>query len=592
MKTKYIIFGIVFIAGGILGWGISHFGRSEKETHSHLVSEEETIWTCSMHPQIRRTEPGKCPICEMDLIPVDDSGNSSGKNNPLQLTMTQSAVELANIQTTQVGSSVSVGDAADPLFLNGRIQVDERKVFSQTAHFPGRIEKLNVKFAGEYVEKGNVIGEVYSPEIITAQQELLEAKKLLEVNPDLIKVARNKLRFLKVSQEFINNVETRGVVIETLPIIAEESGYVLSKDIEEGDYISSSQVLFKIYNLSSLWAVFDIYEENLSSFSVGDRIRFKVQALPGKEFTTRVDFIDPVLDPATRAVKVRGQVINSGGLLKPEMLIRGTLQSSKNKLSEESLYVPKTAVLWTGRSSVVYLRDKSQAIPTFEYREIELGDVVGSSYQVKNGLQAGDQVVTNGVFAVDASAQLNNQRSMINQSVKVKGDQVPENIHPDFSGELDKSHRESLDNVIDQYLDFKDKLVADDKDNIPGTIETIISGIDRMPEADISQQWGEVWNEFRSELEASAKRLPQVNSIEEWRAILKPLSETLIAQIKTFGNPETGTVYIQHCPMADDDQGANWLSVHPDIENPYFGEKMLKCGSTTDSLLPIKELKQ
>ena len=174
-------------------------------------------WICSMHPQIRQNEPGLCPICEMDLIPA----GSNESDDPLVLQMTEEAIQLANIETTVVGqTSPTTGVATKTIQLSGKVQADERLASSQVAQVPGRIEKLYVTFTGEPVKKGQKLADIYSPDLITAQRELLEALKIQSVTPGLLEAARNKLRFWKIKTSTIQSIETSGKIQETFPLYA------------------------------------------------------------------------------------------------------------------------------------------------------------------------------------------------------------------------------------------------------------------------------------------------------------------------------------------------------------------------------------
>ena len=217
MKSNIKIILISFIAALIgLAAGYVIFGnqKSATETHDHgamavPIAGEPEIWTCSMHPQIRQNEPGICPICEMDLIPLEP--NTS--NDPLVLQMTEAAVKLSDIQTMTIGKSTTA--TGKTIRLSGKIQADERRAATQVAHVPGRIEQLFVSFSGEQVVKGQKLATIYSPELITAQRELLEALKLADISPGLVEAARNKLRFLKIGKATIDGIEARGEIQET-----------------------------------------------------------------------------------------------------------------------------------------------------------------------------------------------------------------------------------------------------------------------------------------------------------------------------------------------------------------------------------------
>ena len=195
-RHKYFKYALILLTGLFLGW-IIFSGGSSRETHSssehhdHDHGSEETIWTCSMHPQIRMEEPGLCPLCAMDLIPLQSSGSGDASIDPDAIQLSNEAIALANIQTTRVNRQNPVKEVR----LYGTIQVDERLSQSQTSHVSGRIEKLFVNFTGESVKEGQVIATIYSPELLTAQQELIEAAKMQEIDSSLSEAVRRRLHF-------------------------------------------------------------------------------------------------------------------------------------------------------------------------------------------------------------------------------------------------------------------------------------------------------------------------------------------------------------------------------------------------------------
>lgn len=411
-KNKVFQAVSLLIIGLLAGWLI--FGGSDREAnHSHEqteVSDKSQIWTCSMHPQIRKNEPGDCPICGMDLIPLRSGGSSSGTELPSDaMQMSEEAIALANIQT----SVVSRKNPVKEISLYGVIAPDERSLQSQTAHIGGRIEKLFVDFTGETVRTGQPLVTIYSPELLTAQQELLEALKLKATQPQLLQAAREKLRLWKLTDEQISKIEISGIVSPIVEIKSTTSGIVMSRKISEGDYVSSGGVLFDVANLSRVWAMFDAYEVDLAFLRVGDQLNFTVQAVPGKVFSGNISFIDPILDKTTRTARVRVEIANPNLLLKPEMYANATVTARLQQFNDQ-IVIPQSAVLWTGKRSIVYVSLSGYDTPVYQLREVELGPSLGNSYVVLKGLEDGESIVSNGAFAIDASAQLEGKRSMMN----------------------------------------------------------------------------------------------------------------------------------------------------------------------------------
>ena len=586
MKNKLLpILIIGLLVGAVIGYFIairtsahstirtsnnSQVNISE-DVHDH-PSEEAEIWTCSMHPQIQQPEAGDCAICGMDLILLD---NSSSSNDPLVLEMTEASVKLANIQTTIVGET---DKAEKSILLNGKIQIDERRLVSQTAHVSGRIEALYITFTGERVRKGQKLAAIYSPELVTAQQELLEALRFAKVNSNLVEAARKKLRYWKISAKEIEQIETSGKIIENFIIYAETSGVVTQRKIALGDHVKTGQVLFEIINLNKLWVLFDGYEEDLANVRVGDRIEFTTPALPGKVFQTRINYIDPIINSKTRVAALRADINNSAGTLKPEMFVKGEVKASL--AVDEKLTLPKSAVLWTGKRSVVYVKLPDMVIPSFKYREIDLGVSLGSSYLVEGGLEAGEEVVTYGNFAIDAAAQLNNQQSMMNKVVKVKGMPDVEPVTPDYTNETPSQFKKQLNVLAKAYFDLKDALVETDATSAATTTETFLAQLGKVNMSLVKGDAHLYWMDQLNGMKGHAEQIRKEEDIEKQRTQFYFLSELMIQTLEAFGH-EGDTFYIQHCPMAMDNEGANWISTEEQIRNPYFGDKMMKCGSVT-----------
>lgn len=575
-KTHLIIAGLFLAAALGLGLGYLIFQPSPvplpEGDLAHVHEAEETIWTCSMHPQIRQNEPGSCPICGMELIPLEENTSS----DPLILEMTTGAVKLAQIETTVIGKS---GTAEKILSLSGKIQEDERLAASQVAHIPGRIEKLFVSFEGEYVRRGQKIAKLYSPELITAQQELIQANKLKDRNPGLLTSAKQKLVYWKLSEAQIKAMEESDSIQETFDIYADASGVVTTRRVSVGDYVKLGGVLFDLVNLNRVWVLFDAYEEDLAQIKLGDDIRFTTPSVPGKNFSTRVSFIDPVINPRTRVASIRGEVSNANRTLKPEMFVRGELLSSSSE--KEQLLLPKSAVLWTGKRSVVYVQVPNMNVPSFRYQEVELGERVGNSYLVKNGLQAGDEVVSYGSFSIDAAAQLNNQQSMMNRLVGNAEDKVSD--LPDFTTLTSPMFKDQLSELLAAYFPLKDALIQSNAQVAMKQAQIFLSGLENI---DMSLVKGEIhayWMQQAKALKNHAGNIVSGEELAEQRNQFSFLSSGLIEAVQVLGI-KGDTVFIQHCPMAMNNQGANWLSLQEEIRNPYFGDKMLSCGSVTQQL--------
>jgi Cu(I)/Ag(I) efflux system membrane fusion protein len=408
MKQKVFLISISLIIGLFLGWLLFHHsGKSNILTGQITETNKSTIWTCAMHPQIRMKEPGKCPICGMDLIPLTQNG--SGSVDPDAILMSKDAIQLANVLTTIVTKTKPVKEVR----LYGKVEADETLFQSQTAHVPGRIERLNINFTGETVVKGQILAEIYSPELITAQQELLETVKTKQLQPELYEASKEKLRQWKLTDEQIAKIENSGVIENNFEVLSNTTGTVTARRVNTGDHVSVGTILFDIADLSKVWIMFDAYESDLQFLHTGEKLSFTLQALPGIDFSGNIIFIDPVIDPVTRVAKVRVETGNQSGKLKPEMFATGIVSTTLNEYSD-NMVIPKTAVLWTGKRSVVYVKKPGTDEPIFKLREIGLGPMLGESYVITDGLTEGEEIVTSGTFSVDAAAQLEGKPSMMN----------------------------------------------------------------------------------------------------------------------------------------------------------------------------------
>jgi len=320
-------------------------------------------------------------------------------------------LELANVATSIVSHQQPVKEVR----LYGKVQADERLFQNQVAHIGGRIDKLFVNFTGEPVHKGQLLAMIYSPELITAQQELIESAKSKQSQPEIYEASKQKLMQWMLTERQIARIESSGRVKTNFEVYSNTSGIVTAKRVATGDHISEGSVLFEVANLSSVWVLFDAYESDLPFLKVGNNISFTIQAMPGRKFTANIKFIDPVIDPVNRVAKVRVEVNNSGAKLKPEMYATGLVRANLNEYRDK-LVIPRSAVLWTGKRSIVYVKQPETNESSFKIREIELGPMLGNSYVVESGLKEGEEIVTDGTFSVDAAAQLAGKPSMMNQN--------------------------------------------------------------------------------------------------------------------------------------------------------------------------------
>lgn len=561
-SNKIALLSLTLLIGVLLGWGFSALTSPKPDAHAHAEGEGlPSIWTCSMHPQIRLPEKGDCPICGMDLIPADQE--SAGTSNSQAFQMTPEALALAQVQTIVIGGM----QAKKELVLSGKLQADERESASLTAKFPGRIEKLFVTFTGEQVKAGQRIATIYSPELLTAQKELLEASKTKATFPQLYQASKDKLSLWKLSAAQIAEIERSGQVKERMDIFADQSGIVLQKNVSVGDYVSMGAVLFTVTNLNSLWLLLDVYESDLPFVALGDEIQFTVAGKPGETLNAKVTFVDPLINANTRAASVRAEIRNVDNTLKPEMFVTARVQTrTTGSLAE--VMVPRTAVLWSGKRSIVYVKVPNASLPEFVMREVTLGNRLGENYQIASGLKAGEEIVSYGAFALDASAQLSGKPSLLNRS---STQQV----------EVSSAFSEQLTAVVESYFLIKNNLV---KDQMPtNAVQTLTQALAKVS-TDGTGKDNAKWEKIKSGLTEATAKIKASKDIASARTHFSSLSTQVIKLTETY-KLNTAVVYKDYCPMAFDNKGGYWLSETEDIKNPYFGASMLTCGEVKQTYL-------
>lgn len=592
----------------------------EESALSDAVDTAPSIWTCSMHPQIQQPESGSCPICGMDLISlVDDTSSDEG---PRVLTMSESARALAEISTTRIVRTSPEVEVR----LVGKISYDETRLKSLSARFPARVDRLYVNYTGIEVKPGDHLAEIYSPDLLSAQRELLTA---VQYDPDgsTVEVAREKLRLWDLQPDQIDGIIESGEAMDFFELRAPLGGVVVQKDIKEGDYIKTGDILFRIADLSVLWLPLEAFETDLQWLRYGQDVEFDVVSFPGERFGGRIVFIDPVLNDRTRTVGIRVEVPNPDGRLKPGMFARAIVHSrvasggqviapelagkwispmhpeiikdgpgtcdvcGMDLVPVESLgyatvvedelplVVPATAVLRTGKRAVVYVALPGRDKPTFEGREITLGQRAGDVYLIVDGLQEGDEVVTHGAFKIDSALQIRARPSMMSPS---GGGTVPGHNHGSGTESTDEVDSTGHDNdetalnltveearqMLGPYLDLHRALVEDQLPEAKAALTAMLEAVGHASGP------ADLLHGMLAEDSLDGIRRP----------LFETLSEALIAVIRENESAFETALYLKHCPMVYPDRGANWIQRDEDTLNPYFGSTMRFCGETTGTL--------
>lgn len=572
MKTKQILFAIgILIIGLIAGRFLIPSASPEKEqldSPKSVQADKSTIWTCSMHPQIQQPESGDCPICGMDLIPLEnDSDSDEGERT---LSMSESSRALADIQTTLVKQGMPQAE----IRLLGKLGYDETLEKSLTARFPARIDELLVNFTGIQVRMGDPLAKVYSPELRTAQSELLNAHRS---DPDsaYTRAAREKLRLWDLLPEQIDAILEAGEALDHFTLKAPISGVVVEKNVNEGDYLKTGDALFRIVDLSRLWANLEAYESDVAWLSAGQDVAFSVEAFPVESFRGQIVFIEPEVDSKTRTIPVRVDVPNQENRLKPGMLTKATVFAQLGESEDAPALVPSSAVLRTGKRAVIYVEKPDTDRPTYEGREIELGARAGDFFVVASGVEAGERVVTNGAFKIDSALQIKAKPSMMNP----KGGAAM--VVHNHGGEMEPTNMDGMSVAIDAaavdaYLQLQTALAADDLEQSKVALKAMMQ---------ITGHQGALPDLIHAMLAADS-----LDAIR--RPHFETLSSIVIEAVKADPNAFERELYLMNCPMVYNDRGADWLQDDDKLLNPYFGSMMLRCGEVKGLLTEPEHTKE
>ena len=608
-RSRLVILIVVVAAAFLTGYLVR--GGGERAPADDTAVTEAEIWTCSMHPQIRLFEPGKCPICFMDLIPVNQgTGEDLGER---QLAMSESAIKLAEIETRPVERKRA--DAA--IHAVGSVAFDETRMSEITAWVPGRIEKLFVNFTGAVVRRGDPLAEIYSPGLVSAQEELLQAKRSYETAPEvdrdarsMLEAAREKLRQYGLTDAQIEAVEKAGKVSRRIVTYAPSSGVVVDLAAKEGQYLKTGSTLMRIADLSEVWVTLRIFQSDLHMIRPGQEVSFTSTALPGESYSGSVVFVDPVLDPKTMTAGVRAVASNQDGRLRPDMFISGEIfiplgadgravEPGKEKSAGHPLVIPVTAPMLTGKRAVVYVRLPGSAEPIFEGREVVLGPRAGDNYIVLSGLEEGELVVTNGAFKIDSELQIRAKPSMMNPEGGVA---PPVHDHGGHGGQATRVPAEGpdkekpyghitagsvmlkeLEPVYDAYFDVQMALAGDDH---PGVVSAYRDLDKKTSAVDMTLFKGpahNIWMDLSSKIVKYSGEGADSKDIGSARKAFYHLSKAVIDLQDRIGHAD-GDFYLTFCPMARDNTGAYWIQEVDTVYNSFYGAVMLRCGSIEKKL--------
>jgi Cu(I)/Ag(I) efflux system membrane fusion protein len=556
--------------------------------------------------------------------------------------LSAAAVKSSQIETAKVGRFFPMADVR----LFGKLTYDETSVARITAYFPGRIERLFVNYVGVPVVKGDHLAEMYSPQLLAAFEELHQARLAVEGSTSTseivvtstrrtLEAARGKLRLFGLTEKQISDAEGGEATGDRLTVYSPIAGIVTHLATREGDYVETGSPLATVADLSRLWLDMEAYESQLPLLRWGQPVTFTVEAHPGEVFTGRISFIEPMVDARTRTAAVRVAVDNSDRALKPGMFATATVRPrvasggavlsdelagrwvgpmhptvvkdgpgqcdicgmdlvSAESLGvvgdpasvEEPLVVPRTAVLQTGKRAVVYVEVPDAEKPTYEGRVVQLGARAGDFYIIEAGLREGEEVVVNGAFRIDSAMQIVAKPSMMMPGGGGGGG----HDHGAMTGQASEVRAQVPDSFIHTlkpvyaaYLDAQEALAADELGDFAQAANDLKTALGLVEEVGLV---GEPLGEWRRA--AVRLRLDRpMTTIDEARTRFERMSEAVIALQQRFGHHGSETWHVAYCPMAFDNKGAEWLQRGTTINNPYFGDAMLRCGEIRKAFPPL-----
>lgn len=576
---------VVIAILGALWVGMMIGPGSEPHEEEHGAATEQ-IWTCSMHPQIRMPEAGQCPICGMDLVPAAGSDDGAAAAAPGEVSLSGRARALAGVRTEPVRRTEPRTDVR----LLGQVDYDETRLRMITPWVGGRVDRLKVRVTGERIRRGQVVATLYSPEVYAAMRDLIVAAKQADelaggipgaasLATQTVESTRERLRLLGVPEAVLEEIERDRKAPKHVQVRSPFAGTVLERKVEEGDYVEAGTVLFHIADLSKVWVQIDAYESDLPLLTQGQQVELTVESLPDEVFEGEVAFIDPVIDPQTRTARVRVEVDNGDGQLRPGMFAQATIEGRVGEPGSH-LVIPASAPLFTGRRSVVYVEAPGDP-GTYALREVRLGPRAGPVYPVLTGLAESERVVSEGAFLVDADLQLRGGRSMMTL--------------------FDDSHEHAallvvppellvaLRPVVTPYLEAQQSLAADRIDAAREHMSDVADAAGEVV-ATGPKQTRRAWAALASELSGHARQGATAKDAAAVRVAFEALSTELVILLRRFGNPTEAELYLAFCPMAFDSKGAQWVQREEAIANPYYGAAMLRCGEVEATLAPGERL--
>lgn len=600
-------------------------GDSADQSDDADSGGEEKRYICPMMCTPPSTEPGRCPVCAMELVEATGGGNNDG----ISVTIESAARRLVGIKT----ATSRFGEVNRTIRTIGSIDYDESRLSTISAYIDGRLDKLYANYVGVHVKKGDDLALIYSPKLFSAQTEYItsiESKTAgrFSINsPDMKKMARENLNELGMTDDQIESLRKSGKPQSRIRIKSPQTGTVLEKSVIEGDYVKTGQKICRIADLTSVWLMLDLFPDDAASVRFGQQVEAEIQSVPGEVFTGRVAFIDPTVHPVTRTVRVRVEVMNFDGKLRPgdyataritvpaistdfvydpalsgkyispmhpqvirdqpgvcplcgmDLVPTSQLGYTTEPLPQQHVVtVPRDAVLLNGQHGVIYVETEPGR---FEIRRVSVGPMSDTEAVIVEGMVAGETVAIEGNFLIDSQMQLAGNPSLMDPSKAPSHSPGPLKLPERQPVLLAGKSGKQFDRVYNAYFEIQSAMAADTTPP-PVALNTLLDALARL------EMLPEVPDDAQSRFASARRGASRMNgSLETAREAYRSVSHALLKAAMMARGPETAKrLSHYYCPMVPGG-GGDWMQSGGELANPYWGEEMLRCGEVVrDMALP------
>jgi Cu(I)/Ag(I) efflux system membrane fusion protein len=566
----------------------------------------------------------------MELVEATGGGGGDG----ISVTIESSARRLVGIRTAMS----KMGEVNRTIRTIGSIDYDESQLSTISAYIDGRLEKMYANYAGVKVKEGDDLALIYSPQLYTAQTEFITSMnsdgkigRFQISGGDLNKMARENLTELGMTESQIEQLGKSGKPMSRIRIKSPQRGTVIEKSAVEGDYVKTGDKLYRVADLSSVWLMLDLFPDDASAVRFGQQVEAEIQSMPGEVFTGRVAFIDPTVNPKTRTVRVRVEIMNFDGKLRPgdyatarvtvpaipmdqvydpalankfispmhpqvirdepgkcplcDMDLVPTSQlgfASEPLPMQQVVTVPRDAVLLAGENSVIYVETEPGR---FEIRRVTVGPMNRQEAVIVEGLAAGETVATGGNFLIDSQMQLAGNPSLMDPKKAPSYSPGPLELPNTTPVMLASDAGKTLDRTYDAYFEIQCAMAADQTPP-PVALNTLIEG---LRELEMSTSVPDEAQRRFATARRAASRMD--GSLETAREAYRGVSHAMLRAATVARGPKTAVKLTHYyCPMVPGG-GGDWMQPGGDLQNPYWGSEMLTCGEVVrDMAMPVSEI--